>query len=244
MIPRLVMEVSKSGDICLLSHPPNFIDSNDRIKYAELRAHIKTILNSNVFLGFSVCCLCETEDMITKLDIYPHVFAERTFIYRPQSTVLVELCMLLSLVENLPDMSVDALLNILDRARFLSDRTLLEDAKFLARGVEALVSTAIFYYHPAETPSARLRLQQPLLRYKFYKTLYNEERETESGGLLKSIFFDSVKMNMNDTTPNCAHHELNILYLDSIFTKHFSNGDVIKHLKNICHKTVPRDFIL
>lgn len=233
-------EVCRSGQICLMSYTPAFLIGDD-LDLPGLRTHLKTLTASSTFVGFTICCLCENEDLVVKLDLYPHVFRERTFLFKPSSDLVLELCALLSTIENSPRLSIQALLNMLRRARHLTGRSGgSQDARFLLQGIETLVSTTVCYYFPDMNPPQRFQLQPPLLRYKFYKAISNEP-ESETGGLLQSIFFDSVKMSTDGDDDSV---NFNIFYLDSIFTKHLANRDVVKNLKRVCLRTVSRDHIL
>lgn len=219
VFPRLVLEVNQRESICIAAATPNFI-VNGSLFVPDFCAHVRTRMRSENFKGFVITCLTDSEDMVGRLNMFPHVLEGRLFIYKPTNQILMELCALLSMLENFSCPSREAVMSIVHRARILYNKCPTPDATFILQGVETIAATTI-YYHDLD-PTKTENLCQPLLHYKLKKELdYVEE---ESRGLLKAIYLDSNKIDrrvpyVNDKSTLEKQHTFNLLYSDTVFTR-------------------------
>lgn len=189
LIPRMVLEVNKSDNVCVACNCPDLIE-NHILCLSKLVDYVKQKMVSETFVGFIMTCLLESEDLVDSLNLKPHVFKQRVFVLRPPNGCILELCVLLSIVENCSNFSLSALLSILRRARNTYSRNPSIDSSFLLHGIETLCSTAMTYFKldPHQTHTT----YQGLMMYKMQSVL--EEGSIESKGLLKPIYLESHKM--------------------------------------------------
>ncbi|AAC95568.1 orf 42 [Ateline gammaherpesvirus 3] len=230
-VPRLVLEVNKSESVCIAANTPCFVV--DGVLMADqLRAHIRSRMLSNKFAGFIMACFVENEDMVESLNLFPHVFSSRLFIYNPCNHILLEMCGLLSMLENIAAPSASSLSAIVERAEYLWTKNKCPDAAFLLHGIKTLASTSSYFYNinsPVES------LVSPLLMFKLYKCI--EEGDPVSKGLLKPIYLTSWKMDTHYEASNkdiCGGCVFNLFYCNTVFTKHLQNKEVLKLFKCAC----------
>lgn len=241
-IPRLVLEVNTNEKICVASYTPPFISANGELLVPDLMTHVKTRIVSDTFVGVVMSCLIESEDMVTKLNLMPHVFAGRTFLYRPGNAQVLEMCMLLSMLENLKTPTLQFLKSLLFRARFLYGKTLSQDAAFLLHGIETLSATLVSVLKL--DPQNQEHLASPLLMYKLYACL--DEASEEAQGLLKPIFCESYKMELANPSSSEQHHTIkfSMFYCTTWLTKHFDTAQVVEVIKTTCLYSSPKPQII
>lgn len=229
---RLSLEVNKSGNICVAAGTPVFTSSKGELLVPDLITHVKTRLVSQSFLGMIVTCLVEAEDYVNQLKILPFAFKERTFLFKPRNPSALELCMLLSMLENLKNPTLKFIMSILNRARFIYNKTLSEDATLFCYSIEKLGSTLIWYYDL--DPANEQIINTPLLTYKFYKCI--EESSEEAQNLLRPIYLESEKMNVpyDELQRPDTVYKYNMFYYDTIFTKHLRNEKVVEIYRDVC----------
>lgn len=239
IIPRLVMELSRTETAAVLCHTPCFVSEAGDLNRQEICQHARDLLQSKSFLGFMITSICECEDLVEKLNMYPHVFLERTFIYRPTSSLLAELCTLLSMLENLQSPTRDSVVAILQRAREISKRSRSVDAAYLAKGVETVASTI---FAVSGLNAEGLSLTPPLVMYKFYACI--EKTAGNCAGFLKDIYLSSKKM-MADIEGQIPESQIpfNIFYEDTVMTRHYQNKEVVRCLKIAALFFTSRKFI-
>ncbi|AGY30723.1 ORF42 [Retroperitoneal fibromatosis-associated herpesvirus] len=231
VMPRMILEVHRKDNILIGSNTPR-MDVGGRLDVRELSAHIRSRLASQTFLGFIVTCLVEHEDMVTHIDLHPHIFRDRVCLFKPNAEGTVELCCLLSMLENCKQLSPAYLWSVLARARRTHEKTKGTDADFFMQGIETLAATAAFMMGFPPGPELRAT---PLLLFKLYKEF--GDRKSPMGGLLKPIYLESFRLGDTGGNPEADNsfgsNSMNIFYCDTVFTKHLENRDVLKHLK-IC----------
>ncbi|QDQ69249.1 tegument UL7 [Colobine gammaherpesvirus 1] len=229
--PRLVLEVHRKNNALIGCNTPR-MGLKDRLNIRELDIHVRSRLLSPNFVGFIVVCLVEHEDMVTHVDLYPHVFRERLRLFKPTSASIVELCCLLSMLENCTQLSPAYLWSVLSRARRTHERTKGIDADFLMQGIETVSATIACMFKFPPGPDLRAT---PLLLFKLYKEL--GDSSTPMGGLLKPIYLESFRLGEEGATSKVEQtfgtDSMNIFYCDTVFTKHLENKDVLKYIK-IC----------
>lgn len=227
ILPRLVMELSRTETAAVLCHTPCFVSESGELNRQEMCQHARDLLQSKAFLGFMMTSICECEDLVEKLNMYPHVFLERTFIYRPTSPLLAELCMLLSMLENLQNPTRDAVVAILQRARELGKRSRSVDAAYVAKGIETVGATI---FAVSGLNAEGLSLASPLVMYKFYACI--EKTAGNCTAFLKDIYLSSKKMmtGIDDQIPE-SRIPFNIFYEDTVMTRHYQNKEVVRCLK-------------
>lgn len=243
LIPRMVLEVNKSDNVCIACNSPDLIENN-ALSVSKLVNYVKQKMVSETFMGFVMTCLLESEDLVDSLNLNPHVFKQRVFMFRPPNACILELCILISMIENCSSFALGAILSILKRARNTYARNPSLDSSFLLHGIETLCSTAMTYFKldPQQTHT----IYPGLLMYKLHSVL--GEGSIESQGLLKPIYLDSFKMapdpmssfEEDDTTTNV----FNIFYSTTIFTSHLQCEKVIQTYKDTCLFGLSRPQIL
>ncbi|AAK07961.1 unknown [Bovine gammaherpesvirus 4] len=238
ILPRMILEVNTKDNVYVAANTPSFI-VNDKLREEDLVSHVMTRASSANFLGFIMACVVECEDMVINLHIFPHVFKNRVFIYKPKSILLLELCSILSMIENLENPTGRGLDAVLRRAHCIFSKCKESmDARFLMNGIETLIATSLAY-HNLNTDDCEPRVS-PLVAYRLFRCL--EDSNGESRGLLKSIFFNSHKMETPDVSPNKGDGDkrvFNIFYCDTIFTRHLRVPNVVRFFKCACfHSTV------
>lgn len=231
IIPRFVLEVNKHSTICMASGTPSFINKNEELNIPDFIAHIKARLMSEHFVGFVMACLVENEDLVDRLNIFPHVFQQRIFLYRPNNVHVIELCALLSMLEGLTVPSLKGITSILKRARYIYSKFPNTDAAFLLHGLETLGYTLIHYYS-LNTPDTEQK-NHCLMMYRLHKAI--GEIDPDVHGLLKSIYFESSKI-ITPYTEDNTDDTFNLFYSETIFTRHFKCKEIIKAFKLCCLK--------
>lgn len=239
----MAMEFSKNGTASILTHTPVFVNLEGGVNWEKVNSHLKDALTSEFFVGFTISSICETEDLVSRLNIYPHVFLERTVLYKPNHPQLSEMCMLLSMLEHVTSPTPKFLLDVLHRATKLAGRLGSRDAAFLLAGIETVVATISKISNlqlPLETAG---KLPPPLVPFLLDQSL--EGAEHSPSGFLRAIYLTSFKMNRGDDTPPPRESiQFNIFYQDTLFAKHFQNQAVVASLRKICQETRPRTSLL
>ncbi|ALE14753.1 ORF42 [Felid gammaherpesvirus 1] len=236
-LPRMVLEVNRSNNVCIASNSETFFQKEE-LDVAALAKYVRQKTISPTYRGFIMTCLLETEDMVEKINLYPHVFKERVFIYTPVHNSAIELCVLISILENFTSPTLVSILSILQRARFIYTKYKSKDTAFLLNGIEALAATTINYFELANNDDHTT--QPGLLLYKLHKAI--EGGSVESKGLLKPIFLYSFKMDGKENTLNSQSicQSFNIFYSETIFTHHFRCPQVVSIYKDKCLEDKPR----
>ncbi|ARW78104.1 tegument protein UL7 [Common bottlenose dolphin gammaherpesvirus 1 strain Sarasota] len=235
LIPRLVLEVKKTSKVCTAAHTPNFLTDHGDLKVKELVAHVKACSSSSHFVGFTLVSLVEPEDKVNTLDLYPHVLSERLLLFKPKKVSLLEMCALLSMAENLDHVTPVAARAILGRARMLQTLTNSREAAFLLRGIESVVGTAA---RLGAAGGADLDgLPDALVMFKLHHELERDDHEAR--GVLKAIYLESCKMGCSETPEKGKARKkdqisFNVIYSNTIFTRHLQNKDVISILRHNC----------
>lgn len=242
LIPRLVLEVNANQKIAVASYTPQFVSACGELMVPDLMTHVKARIVSETFVGVVMTCLVEFEDMVSKLHLMPHVLAERTILFRPGNAQVLEMCMLLSMLENLKNPTIIFLRSLVRRARFLYSKNLSHDASFLLHGIETLCATLVDVYKL--DPQNKENFSSPLLMYKFYACL--EEASEEARGLLKPIFLGSHKMDLGRPSRPETHHSVkfSMFYCSTLLTKHFDTASVVEVVKVTCLGGSPRAHII
>ncbi len=104
--PRLVLEVNRHNAICVATNVPEFYNARGDLNIRDLRAHVKARMISSQFCGYVLVSLLDSEDQVDHLNIFPHVFSERMILYKPNNVNLMEMCALLSMIENAKSPSI------------------------------------------------------------------------------------------------------------------------------------------
>nr|CAC84337.1 hypothetical protein [Saimiriine gammaherpesvirus 2] len=241
IVPRLVLEVNKNKNVCIAANTPCFV-VDGVLMVEQLKTHIKSRMFSNKFVGFVMACFVENEDMVDSINMFPHVFSSRLFIYNPCNHILLEMCGLLSMLENLNTPSASLLSAIVERAYYLWTKSRCPDATFLLHGIKTIASTSSYFYGinaPVES------IVSPLLMFKLYKCI--EDGDPVSKGLLKPIYLTSWKMDTQYDAPSKDLSEkcvFNLFYCNTVFTKHLQHKEVLKLFKCVCTTSTPRSNIL
>ncbi|AAC58088.1 ORF42 [Alcelaphine gammaherpesvirus 1] len=231
LLPRLVLEVSKNDKICVACNSPDFVNSNGNLNVKDLEAHAKARLHSSHFAGFVLCPIVASEDKVSTFDMYYHVIQERTVLYRPQNTVLTEMCCIISALENCVVPSASLLIQYLDRANQLFNRHPSRDSLFLLGGVKTLIST-LMHWHGFQHPDVS-QLPRGLQSYELYKDL--ESFDAECKDLMLSMFCKSFKLgDWNEENEQLEAFTFNLFYSPTILTKHFKSKIIISSIKEAC----------
>ncbi|AAK38241.1 ORF33 [callitrichine gammaherpesvirus 3] len=244
--PRLMVEVSRHNGICVASNVPDFYDRSGLLNIQDLRAHVKARQISKQFCGYAFASILDSEDQVEHLNIFPHIFFERMVLYKPDNLNLLEMCALISIVENLRQPCVELCMSIRARLATLHAKTLNKDSLFLYIGGKTLLSTIVHYYELAHKDDPTW--DQGLTMFRLHKEL--AKAPCEARDLLQSVYLTSTKMgrhttsakeycsNMNkeDTESECT---FNLFHQDSILTKHFQCQEVLKTLRSKCLYSKP-----
>ncbi|AJG42966.1 hypothetical protein KM481_gp36 [Harp seal herpesvirus] len=242
LIPRMVLEVNRSDNTQIASNS-ELLFENGELHVQSLVSYVKLKTVSHTFEGFVMACLLETEDMLEKINLHPHVFMQRVFTYKPAHVCILELCVLLSMLENYPKPTLKGVLSIVKRAKFIYSKHQCLDAAFLLHGIETIAATTINYFDLDK--EGVCTLGPGLLLFKLHKAI--ESGSVESKGLLKPIFLNSFKMEGDGWSmyeDNSTFSNFNIFYLETIFTCHFGCAPVVSIYKNICLDGCPRQQII
>ncbi|ATA58271.1 UL7 tegument protein [Eptesicus fuscus gammaherpesvirus] len=255
VIPRLVLEVNVNGGVHVACNTPNFLSCDGRLQVRNISAYVRAKATSPTFLGFTVSCVAEFEDHVTRLDLYPHVLRARTRLLHPRTLSEMELCALLSMVENLPESPMCALREIRERGRALYRKCASKDACFLLHGLETLLATHAAYYKL--DPAGTRELGTPLVLYKLHREL--DRADSECKGLLKSIYLQSTKMAALVNKQGLSDREIledeesgqlpmntsrdnksafNLFYSETVFTIHLQCREVVRVLKEVCLRKI------
>lgn len=229
IIPRFALEVNKHSTICMASGTPSFITKKEELNIPDFIAHIKARLVSEHFVGFVMACLVENEDLVDRLNLFPHVFQQRIFLYRPNNVHIIELCALLSMLEGLKVPTLKGIASIIQRARHTYSKFPSTDAAFILHGIETLGYTLIHYYSLDSSNSGTK--PHCLMMYKLHKAIGDIDPDVH--GLLKSIYFESSKI-ITPYTEDNTDDTFNLFYSETIFTKHFKCKEIIKAFKLCC----------
>lgn len=237
VIGRMCLEVSRSGSICVASNTPVFESSRGTLIVPDLMAHVKARITSDTFVGMALVCLTETEDLCERLDLAAHVFRERLVILRPTSASILELCMLLSMMENARRPSLQLLESLVSRARFLYTRAPSADSALLLHSIEKVAATVA---HINDLHDAPENFGSPLPGFQLAKCLQNADLEAQ--GLLRPLFLESHKMPPDDEDAESGAHgtTFNMFYLETALTKHFVNGTVVAAYREACLTHLPK----
>lgn len=231
ILPRLMLEVSTNGTLTVAVNTPLF-EKRAELDVDRLITHIKNRTGSRLFKGYVFASLFDCEDLVTKLDLYPHVFQQRLVLYNPKNSVLKELCALISMTENLGECEPKLIMSIFHRAKKLFERNPNKDSFFLFRGLSILVATHFSIYNP-DSDSIVSQLPSPLVTFKLHATI--EHGNSISTGLLKSIFMDSYRMDkIHNASCDNPSESFTLLCSPSIFTKHLTIPNVIMYIKQAC----------
>ncbi len=105
---------------------------------------------SSQFCGYVLVSLLDSEDQVDHLNIFPHVFSERMILYKPNNVNLMEMCALLSMIENAKSPSIGLCREVLGRLTLLHSKCNNLDSLFLYNGARTLLSTLVKYrrVHP------------------------------------------------------------------------------------------------
>ncbi|AMA67397.1 tegument protein UL7 [Vespertilionid gammaherpesvirus 1] len=240
-LPRMVLEVNRTQSLCLAISPtPTW--KNGEIHVPSLVNYVKNKMDSDTFFGFVMVSLLECEDLVDSLDIYPHIFSQRTFLFYPSNACIFELCILTSILENIKNPTLNSVLSLLKRARYIYSKNPSLDCAFMLHGIEVIGSTILQYFDL--DPDKKHTFYPGLLLYKMHKAL--ENGTIESKGLLKPIYTDSYKM-ITDTDSSFDDNEemdFNVFYSDTIFTHHLKCETVLRIFKDVCVSGHPKSQIL
>lgn len=231
IFPRLMLELNKKNDIYLATNTPLFICNDGSVNVSDLQAHIKSRIISPHFEGFVFVSILDNEDTVDKLDIYPHVFLSRIHIIRSQDTTLMELCALLSMVENVETPTRATMFSILNRARLVYSRSPSKDSAYILNGIECLISTLLWYYELTPVPPENL--PAPLAMFKLHKCLSEAPEETR--GLLKPIYLEPWKMSLDDgrSYNSPTRGSFSLFHNDTLLTRHLKSPEILKCIRYV-----------
>lgn len=240
VVPRLLLEISKKNDICVATNTPLFLSGNT-LNITELSSHIKARAASNTFIGFYMVSLLAHEDVVHYINLFPHVFLERSIIFKSKNLVSMELCGILSMLENNKNFSEDFIFSCLKRARVLYSKSPNKDNSFLLNGIETIVSTLFHFYGVHIEDDVMCHLPSPLFMYKLFKVIESDSASAQ--GLLKPIFLEPWKM---QTEANFKKIKMafTLLYNDTVLTNHLKNHSVIQCIKETCLFNSSQNFII
>nr|WIM51676.1 MAG: hypothetical protein ADFBMEEK_00042 [Peromyscus leucopus gammaherpesvirus] len=229
--PRLMLELNKKGDIYLATNTPLFICNDGSVNVSDLQAHVKSRILSPYFEGFVFSSILDNEDTVDKLDIYPHVFLSRIHILKSADIYLMELCAILSMVENLEKPTRAAMFSMLNRARLVYSRSPSKDSAYILNGIEYLISTLLWYYELTPVPPGNL--PEPLMMFKLHKCLNESSEDTR--GLLKPIYLEPWKMSLEDgrTYNSPTKGSFSLFHNDTLLTRHLKSPEILNCIRYI-----------
>lgn len=234
IIPRLVLEVSKYNDTCVASNVPEFYTENGDLHVDDLSYHIKTRTTSSVFCGYTLMSVVDTEDQVFAINVSPYVFSKRLILYKPSNLCLLEMCALISMIENMSIPSLRKCASIQNRLNFLKSKCYCDDANFLVHGATLLLSTIVRYN--GFVPEIHMFWKDCLTMYKIYKEL--KKRETEAQDLLISLFTNSGRLNefveYSEQMKKSHKSNFKLFYLNTILSKHYESQGVIGMIRLKC----------
>ncbi|AIU39566.1 tegument protein UL7 [Equid gammaherpesvirus 5] len=248
MVARMVLEVNSCENLCVACNSPDLL-KDGALSVSQLLEYVKQKLVSDTFVGFAMACLLDCEDLVDSINLLPHVFERRVFVYRPSNSYVLELCVLASMLENRDSYTKLFVDSLLGRARFVYSKNPCIDACFLLHSIETLASTVMDYYK-LDPHGSRARYPS-LMMYKLHAAI--EGGSVESKGLLRPIYHESYKLYSD---PDASFDEdceeeagdgrvtFNMFYCDTIFTKHLRSEAVVKTFKARCLEGCPRPNIL
>lgn len=237
------MEFSRSQTASILTHTPIFSSLEGGVNWEKLHCHLKETLSSDLFVGFTISSVFETEDLVEKFNLYPHVFLERTILYRPSHPRLAEMCMLLSMLEHHNSPTSKFLTDVLNRASKLAKRLGSREAGFLLAGIQMIIATVAKTFNIQLPLDISGKLPSPLVPFLLYQNL--GRAELSASGFLRDIYLSSFKMHRSrNDGPMRQSIPFNIFYQDTLLAKHFQNYGVVSGLRKICQCTRPRLHIL
>nr|BEG23034.1 homolog of EHV2 ORF42 tegument protein UL7 [Macronycteris gammaherpesvirus 1]BEG23113.1 homolog of EHV2 ORF42 tegument protein UL7 [Macronycteris gammaherpesvirus 1] len=242
LISRLVLEVNKCENVCVASNAPNLIEDGT-LSVFKLVDYVKQKMVSDTFVGFVMATLLDCEDLVNSINLKPHVFRKRVFLFKPMNACILELCVLLSVIENCDNYTLESILSILKRARLTYTRNPSIDSSFLLHSIETLCSTLLNYFK-LDKPEAHTHYPG-LIMYKLHSAL--EESSMESQGLLKPIYLESFKMeSVYDSFEDEEADNVffNIFYFPTILTTHLQSESVVQIIKETCLHGTPKPQIL
>ena len=242
--PRLVLEVNRHNAICVATNVPEFYNARGDLNIRDLRAHVKARMISSQFCGYVLVSLLDSEDQVDHLNIFPHVFSERMILYKPNNVNLMEMCALLSMIENAKSPSIGLCREVLGRLTLLHSKCNNLDSLFLYNGARTLLSTLVKYHDLEEGASTPGPWNEGLSLFKLHKEL--KRAPSEARDLMQSLFLTSGKMGCLARSPKdyCADlnkeedansgFTFNLFYQDSLLTKHFQCQTVLQTLRRKC----------
>ncbi|AZB49212.1 alkaline exonuclease [Phascolarctid gammaherpesvirus 1] len=239
-IPRLVMEVRKNQGTCVLSAVTDYL-VDGVLDVAGLAKHVRDALTSSRFLGFVMVILLECEDRGCALDIFPHILSERCLLYLKNDTVAMEMCALISMVENLLEPTSRTLWSVLTRAEELLTLQSCPDLSLLYHGLKKLIFTSVEYLEldwPYSESGTGMHV------YKLYKEL-SRFQKTAAFELLLSAMIKSKKLDFitgDIMVESCMDAKL--VYVETMFTRSLTLQSVRNVLLQACAREVTLDSIL
>ncbi|ADW24383.1 hypothetical protein RHVP.42 [Cricetid gammaherpesvirus 2] len=242
IIPRMMLELSTNGKVTVAANSPLLV-KNSTVNVKAIKEYIKDKMQSGNFKAFVFASVIEHEDTVASLDMYPHVYQSRILLFMPPNAVLFELCMLVSMMENLIPGDGTLAMAIFQRGKTLFEKNPSADSLFLFKGLSVLTATHLAVYNPAFSSSDPL-LKAPLLTFKLFAAI--ENMDSKSQGLLKSIVVDSFRMQAgtHDDGWVSAPGSFSLLYKNTIFTKHLQVSSIVFYLKMACLLHEPTSTII
>lgn len=239
-IPRLVLEARKNQGTCVLSGVTEYT-TGGLLDVDGLCKHVNDALSSSRFIGYVMVILLECEDRCFRLDIFPHILAERCIVYWKNDTVAMEMCALISVVENLAHPTTETLRSILDRAEKIQLGRTCDDLRFLFHGLKKLIFTLIEYLGidwPYDVDMQGMQV------YRLYKEL-SRFPQSEACEILLTAMITSKKLDFitSDIRVDSCE-DAKIMYVSTMFTKPLEFGIIRTILLDVCGQNVTLDKIL
>lgn len=229
-----MLEVSKHNNVCVASNVPEFYKENGELDIEDLRCHVKSKLSSKYFCGYTMISVIDSEDQITSLNISPYAFSKRLILYKPENLDLLEMCALISMIENMSIPSLKKCSSIQHRINFLNSKCFSKDSIFLANGARMLLSTIVRYHDIVSEFHMFWRDSLPV--YKIHKEF--NKNDTEASPLLIKLYstssrLDSITEHSNElkTAKLC---NFKLFYLNTILSKHYESKGVIGLFRKKC----------
>ncbi|UTM04348.1 tegument protein UL7 [Equid gammaherpesvirus 2] len=246
MVCRMVLEVNRCENLCVACNSPVLV-RDGALCVSQTLDYVKQKLVSDTFMGFAMACLLDCEDLVDSINLAPHVFAQRVFVFRPPNSYLLEMCVLSSMLENCETYTRRFVESLVSRARFIYSKSPCIDACFLLHSIEMMASTIIDYFKL--DPEGTQPRYPGLMMYKLHGAI--EGGSFESKGLLRPIYHESFKL-CSDPDASFDEEEetgeagvtFNVFYCETIFTKHLRAEAVAKVFKERCLEGFPRHQIL
>lgn len=234
LIPRLVLEVSKNKNVCVASNVPEFYTETGELDVDALRYHVKTKATSEFFRGYTILSLVDTEDQMYSINISPYIFSKRLILYKPDNLLLLEMCALVSMIENMSIPSLKKCTSIKQRLKQLKAKCYDEDAQFLINGASMLLSTTVRYN--SFVPEINMMWKDSLYIFTMHKELLKTDPTVQD--LLINLYTSSTRLdefvNYSEQLKEANGEEFKLFYLNTIFTKHFESRGVISLLRHLC----------